>query len=58
MGFILPILNDFAQTKIPNDIMQILRLGQMPTLNKETGGMRDIVVGSIIRRLVCKIMTH
>ena len=45
---------DFARAKVPEDVMQALRLGRMTALRKKEGGVRGIVAGSILRRLVCK----
>ena len=45
---------DFARAKVPEEIMQGLRLGRMIALKKENGRVRGIVAGAIIRRSVCK----
>ena len=46
----------FAQASIPEEILAALRVGQMTALQKPNGGVRGIVVGDVIRRLVAKTM--
>ena len=45
-----------AQASIPEEILAALRVGQMTALQKPNGGVRGIVVGDVIRRLVAKTM--
>ena len=47
----------FAQAKIPDEIVSAL-VGQLTALEKPNGGVRGIVVGDLIRRLVAKTMSH
>ena len=42
----------FARTEILNEILQAVRMGRMTALQKPNGGVRGIVAGDIIRRLV------
>ena len=44
----------FARAEVPHEIMQAVRLGRMKALKKETGRIRGIGAGNILRRLVCK----
>ena len=48
------LAHDFARAKVPEEVMQALRLGRMTALKKDNGKIRGIVAGSILRRLVCK----
>ena len=45
-----------AHAKLPEEIVSALRLGQMTALQKANGGIRGIVVGDVIRRLVEKTL--
>ena len=46
----------FAQAKLPEEIVSALRMGQMTALQKANGGIRGVVVGDVIRRLVAKTL--
>ena len=46
----------FTQAKLPEEIVSALRVGQMTALQKPNGGIRGIVVGDVIRRLVAKTL--
>ena len=50
------LAQDFARANVPGDIMQALRLGRMTALRKDDDGVRGIVAGSVLRRLVCKAL--
>ena len=43
-----------ASGNVPTAIAQAIRLGRMTALSKPDGGVRGIVVGDIIRRLVAR----
>ena len=45
-----------AVGKVPPGILQAIRLGRMTALSKTDGGVRGIVVGDIVRRLVARTM--
>ena len=45
-------VQSFAQGNIPKDILAALQLKKITALQKPNGGVRDIVVGDVIRRLV------
>ena len=49
------VVQSFAQANIPEKIFAVLRVGQMTAL-KPNGGVRGIVVGDVVRRLVAKTM--
>ena len=44
----------FARADIPANIAVALRLGRMTALKKDSGKVRGIVAGSVIRRVACK----
>ena len=44
--------------QVPREVIQTLRLGQMTALSKPDGGIRGIVVGDVIRRLVARTMAQ
>ena len=48
----LSYANSLAQTDVPPDIVRALRLGRITALQKPDNGVRGIVVGEFIRRLV------
>ena len=41
---------------VPEEIMGAIRLGRLTALRKPTGGVRGIVAGDIVRRLVARTM--
>ena len=45
-----------SQGKIPDAVMEGIRLGRLTALRKPDGGVRGIVVGDIMRRLVARTM--
>ena len=45
---------DLARAAVLDDIVELVRLGRMTALQKPNGGVRGIVAGDIIRRLVAR----
>ena len=45
-----------AQGTIPGEVLDGLRLGRLTALRKPDGGVRGIVVGDVMRRLVARTM--
>ena len=41
---------------VPDEIVDVVRLGRLTALQKPSGGVRGIVAGDIIRRLVARSM--
>ena len=41
-----------ATGDVPEDVLEVIRLGRVTALRKPVGGVRGIVVGDILRRLV------
>ena len=47
-----------AQGKIPRDVLEIVRMGRMTALQKANGGVRGIVAGDMVRRLVTRTIAQ
>ena len=47
-----------AQAKVPPPVIDMLRAGRLTALAKPDGGVRGIVAGDVIRRLVARTMAH
>ena len=43
---------------MPIEVLQALRIGRMTALQKPTGGVRGIVVGDFVRRLVARTLAR
>ena len=52
------LTQEFARAEIPQAIVASLRMGRMTALKKRSGGIRGIVVGEILRRLVARTMAQ
>ena len=49
---------DLARAVVPDEIIDVVRLGHITALQKPTGGVRGIVAGDIIRRLVARTISQ
>ena len=49
---------DVVRADIPEVVLEAIRLGRMTALQKPGGGVRGIVVGDILRRLVAKTLAQ
>ena len=49
---------DVVRFDIPEVVLEAIRLGRMSALQKPGGGVRGIVVGDILRRLVAKTLAQ
>ena len=47
---------DLARAKIPDTIAQAVRLGRLTALQKDSGGLRGIVAGDVLRRLTARTL--
>ena len=47
-----------AVVEVPHEIMKAIRLGRMTALRKPDGGVRGIVVGDFLRRLVARTLAQ
>ena len=48
----------FARGQIPREILEGVKVGRMTALQKPDGGVRGIVVGDVVRRLVARTMAQ
>ena len=54
-------LCEFARVlagEVPHEVMKAIRLGRMTALSKPDGGVRGIVVGDFLRRLVARMLAQ
>ena len=51
-------LHDDARAQIPDVAVRMVRLGRLTALSKPDGGVRGIVAGDVIRRLVGRTMAQ
>ena len=49
---------EFAGAGTPDEVVQALRMGRMTALQKSSGGVRGIVVGDFLRRLVARTLAQ
>ena len=47
-----------ARGEIPEDVLHAMRMGRMTALQKTSGGVRGIVAGDMVRRLVAKTIAQ
>ena len=47
-----------AQAKVPDPIIAAIRVGRMTALRKPDGGVRGIVAGDVVRRLIARTMAQ
>ena len=52
------VCEGFARAEMPIEVLQALRIGRMTALQKPTGGVRGIVVGDFVRRLVARTLAQ
>ena len=57
MGRFCQVGELMARGQLPQEIQQVVRMGRMTALKKTTG-VRGIVAGDIVRRLVAKTISH
>ena len=50
----MPSCRALARASIPEEVLRAIRIGRMTAIQKPTGGVRGIVAGDIIRRLVSR----
>ena len=49
---------DLARAVVPDEVVDAIRLGRLTAMQKPNGGVRGIVVGDIIRRLVARTIAQ
>ena len=47
---------ELSRGNMPDEVIRMLRMGRMTALQKLRGGVRGIVAGDIVRRLVSRAM--
>ena len=47
-----------CQVHVPQEVVNIIRLGRLTAMQKPTGGVRGIVAGEVLRRLVARTMAQ
>ena len=52
------IAEAFSRGQVPPSIVQLMKLGRMTALRKKDGGVRGIVAGEVIRRLVSRTVAQ
>ena len=48
----------FARATLPDEIVRVVKMGRVTALQKPSGGVRGIVVGDIVRRLVARTISQ
>ena len=49
---------DLARAEVPEEIVDAIRLGRLTALQKPNGGVRGIVSGDVVRRLVARTIAQ
>ena len=52
------LAQDLARATVPDEIVEVVRLGRMTALCKPNGGVRGIVAGDMVRRLVARTISQ
>ena len=52
------VATQFARGEMPEEILRGIKMGRMTALQKRDGGVRGIVVGDVVRRLVARTITQ
>ena len=52
------VASAMAVDDVPEDVLEVIRLGRVTALRKPDGGVREIVVGDILRRLVARTIAR
>ena len=47
-----------SRAQVPPSSEKLVRLGRLTALQKPNGGVRGVVAGDIVRRLVARTMSH
>ena len=57
-GWLVEVAQILAVGEVPLEISKVIGLGRLTALRKEGGGVRGIVVGDMLRRLVARTMVQ
>ena len=52
------VATQFARGQVPHEIITAMKMGRMTALQKPDGGVRGIVVGDVMRRLVARTLAQ
>ena len=52
------VAEQFARAQVPQGVVDMVRLGRLTALSKPDGGVRGIVAGDVVRRLVARTMSQ
>ena len=52
------VAEKMARGEVPQSVVKMIRLGRMTALSKPDGGVRGIVAGDVVRRLVARTMAQ
>ena len=52
------VAEKLARGEVPQSVVKMVKLGRMTALSKLDGGVRGIVAGDVVRRLVARIMAQ
>ena len=55
---LLNLAQHFTSARVPPEILEALRVGRVTALQKENGGVRGIISGDILRRLVARTIAQ
>ena len=55
---LVQVASHLAVGRVPEEIIEVIRLGRLTALSKPDGGVRGIVVGDILRRMVARTMAR
>ena len=58
VGLLFQVGQFFATASIPEEILEVLRVGRLTALQKPNGGVRGIVAGDVFKRLVARTMAQ
>ena len=53
---LVEVASALAMARVPEEIIEAIRLGRLTALSKPDGGVRGIVVGDILRRMVARTL--
>ena len=52
------VAEQFARAQVPQGVVDMVRLGRLTALSKPDGGVRGIIAGDVVRRLVARTMSQ
>ena len=58
LHLLFQISERMARGQLPETVISIIRMGRLTVLSKPDGGVRGIVAGDVVRRLVARTMSQ